>query len=108
MQYPDMTGFKATPYPVKRKKPRFVYNPFNGEIRHHQKGEDGLFVMGWINSTGHRLIRWEGKPVSYARLCWFLSHGEWVKRVIHVNGDKSDLRLVNLKPSGDVIKCNSD
>ncbi|WP_395444039.1 HNH endonuclease signature motif containing protein [Caulobacter sp. UC70_42] len=34
------------------------------------------------------------------RLAWLLTHGEWPEHEIdHINGDRSDNRLVNLRPA---------
>lgn len=36
------------------------------------------------------------------RVVWCLVHGEWAEAIDHINGDKSDNRIVNLRPASTV------
>jgi hypothetical protein len=76
------------------------YNPDTGVItwattsRHVNAGD----VAGYVCPRGYRYISVGGKKQSAHRLAWFLSYGVWPEdQVDHINGDKTDNRLVNLR-----------
>lgn len=48
-------------------------------------------------SRGYRIVCHEWKQYGAHRVAWFLAHGEWPEILDHVNGDRSDNRLANLR-----------
>jgi len=50
-----------------------------------------------INSHGYVVVRYEGRMVKEHRLVWFKAFGYWPKELDHINGDKTDNRLENLR-----------
>lgn len=55
-------------------------------------------IAGCINGTGYRYIVINGKMHRAHRLAWFWVKGKWPAGDIdHINGDKDDNRLVNLR-----------
>lgn len=46
---------------------------------------------------GYEQIRYCGKPVRVHHIVWFMHRGYWPKSLDHINGDKSDNRIENLR-----------
>lgn len=55
-------------------------------------------IAGCDNGQGYIRIYVDGRAYKGHRLAWFYVHGEWPKEIDHINGDKSDNSLVNLRP----------
>jgi len=69
------------------------------------KGPKGAIgaVAGCLDRKGHRYIRVDGTSYAAHRLAWLYAYGEWPRDMIdHVNGEKDDNRLFNLR---DVDMC---
>jgi hypothetical protein len=52
---------------------------------------------GSIHKTGYRHITWRGKVHKAHRLIFMLHHGYLPKEIDHINGDRSDNRIDNLR-----------
>ena len=52
---------------------------------------------GHLSRDGYRYIRVKSKRYLAHRLAWFLVHGYWPAEVDHINLDKDDNRITNLR-----------
>lgn len=53
--------------------------------------------VGCIHQTGYRHVTWKGKVHKVHRLIFLLEHGYIPKEIDHINGDRQDNRLENLR-----------
>ena len=53
--------------------------------------------VGSIHKTGYRHVTWLGKIHKVHRLIYLLEHGYLPKEIDHINGDRQDNRLENLR-----------
>ena len=53
--------------------------------------------VGSIHATGYRHVTWMGKIHKVHRLIFLLEHGYLPKEIDHINGDRQDNRIENLR-----------
>jgi len=71
----------------------FKYNPSTGElIRTTRKNSNGS-----VDHYGYLIIKFKGKQYKAHRLCWFLHYGVMPNVIDHINGDRLDNRICNLR-----------
>ncbi len=89
-------------------KELYFYNPING-LLYWKKSGRGRFigkVAGTIDYDGYVRVQFEKKAYKAHRLAWMFMYGEFPENNIdHINGDKADNRILNLRDVGQ--DCNS-
>lgn len=67
------------------------------KVMHHNKQYLVGQEVGSIHKTGYRHVTWMGKIHKVHRLIFLLEHGYLPKEIDHINGDRQDNRLENLR-----------
>lgn len=80
------------------------YNPETGAFTRLQPRLPAHSVpsIGIKMVNGYRWISLQKRHYYAHRLAWVLTHGRWPKYIDHINGDKEDNRLVNLREASNV------
>lgn len=75
------------------------YSPDTGVFTRRKKVNQMPVAAGSTDKQGYRRIHLLGKVYRSHRLAWFYAYGEWPDAEIdHINGDRSDNRIANLRP----------
>lgn len=94
----------------KRLKEVLDYDPATGvftwRVELNARGKVG--DPAGCNSWGYRVIRIDGRLYGAHRLVWLYVHGRWPDAMIdHVNGDRSDNRIENLREANSVQNAHN-
>lgn len=77
----------------------FSYAPLTGVVsRIGQRGRGQVGPVGTVGTNGYLVVRFSGQTLTLHRLAWRLNYGTFPDGMIdHVNGDRTDNRLTNLR-----------
>lgn len=71
----------------------FSYDPETGVLRTAPNGR----VVGYEKKTGYSWVNFRQKQYRIHRIIWMIVHGEIPDQIDHINGNRSDNRLSNLR-----------
>lgn len=78
---------------------KFDYDPVSGHFTwkftnsQHVQGQRAGFLGAW----GYWTLYHEGKHMKAHRVAWYLTHGEWPSMIDHIDGDRTNNSLSNLR-----------
>lgn len=76
------------------------YDPETGHFTRTLDNGQRSSARSWKNRAGYIYMKIDGRLYSAHRLAWFYSNGDWPSKwVDHVDGDKSNNSLSNLRES---------
>lgn len=104
-QFPNLRGQGAIarPFDAAFLRQRLHYDPDTGKWTWLVRASQSTFAgdpAGWHIVTGYMYIRIKKKAYGAHRLAYLYMMGEWpLQQIDHANGDPSDCRWSNLRPS---------
>lgn len=60
-----------------------------------------------LNSNGYKEIQIDGRLYKAHRLAWLYVYGVWPDQIDHMNGDREDNRIVNLRSVSSVLNTHN-
>lgn len=85
---------KHTTLPIDDLRRLLRYEPDTGLFFRIKNGQPALYTP---NTVGYRWGRIAGKLILAHRAAWAITHGAWPSTIDHINRDKSDNRIANLR-----------
>lgn len=86
----------------------FSYDAETGDLMWKEKRSNRVKVgaeVGCQRPDGYRVVWFDGSLYRVHRMIWFLVTGEWPEVVDHINGDRADNRIVNLRASSKLLNA---
>lgn len=97
-----MATKKKDPPSIARLRELLDYNPMDGTFVWRQSlGTRSVAgtAAGGVDTNGYLRISFDGEIYPAHRLAWYYVHEEWPGTITHLNGVRTDNRIVNLRAS---------
>lgn len=75
---------------------KFSYDPDTGRLYNRKTGRR----LGYEKKTGYWWVGFRQKQLRFHRVVWMIVHGHEPDQIDHINGDRSDNRICNLRNVG--------
>lgn len=62
---------------------------------------------GTFDDEGYTIVKLRRRPYKIHRLIWFLENGTWPEQIDHINGDREDNRIENLREAKARLNCQN-
>lgn len=96
----NSTGERVETLTVERLRSLLDYNPETGSMVWKISSNSRMHVgaeAGTIAKTGYRIVCIDYKQYLAHRLAWFYVYGSWPKEIDHIDRDRSNNKLANLR-----------
>lgn len=86
---------------------RFNYDPMTGLFTWRIGRANCCIgdIVGTIHRTGYRHIKIDGRKYQSSNVVWLWVHGVWPDLIDHINGDRRDDRIFNLRLATESQNC---